>query len=191
MAAVGALAQLVRWSRHHESAHFSLAAVTLLACLDVMGFLAGFSIGPLLILVASPVVIFLTLYVRTHRRPVALLAFATLSLAGGMWTVGFSVAGRILTISLAMGALVAILQIGRTWSARRCGPFAGWGITLCACLGGSALLLGSTPGGLWSIVPFPAAGLGLGLALVSRRHRPALWLVALANLLLGWGFLSA
>lgn len=187
---LGALIQLVRTSHHRQSTYYSLAALTLLGCLDVMAFLGGFSIGPLLILVASPVAIALGLSVRTHRRPVGLLALATLLLAVGMWTAAFGVVRQILTLGLALGALVAVVQLTRTWRSHGSGSFGSWGITLCSCLGGLSLLLGSTPGGPWGSVPLLAAGLGLGLALAVRRFRLPLLLIALANLLLGLGFLT-
>jgi hypothetical protein len=50
-----------------------------------------------------------------------------------------------------------------------------------------SLLLGLTAGGLWGAVPILAAGLGLALALVSRRDRAALLFIAVASLLLGFG----
>jgi hypothetical protein len=187
---LGALVQLARNSRRRQSTSYSLTALTWLGCLDVMAFLGGFSIGPLLILIASPVAIVLALSVHTHRRPVGLLALATLLLASGMWTTAFGIVRQILTLGLALGALVAVLQLSRTWRSRGSGLFAGWGITLCSCLGGLSLLLGSTPGGPWSAVPLLAAGLGLGLALAARRFRTALVLIALANLLLGLSFLA-
>jgi hypothetical protein len=187
---LGALVQLARNSRRRQSTSYSLAALTLLGCLDGMAFLGGFSIGPLLILIASPVAIILALSVHTHRRPVGLLAVTTLLLAVGMWTAAFGVVRQILTLGLAMGALVGVLQLGHTWRSRGSGSFAGWGITLCSCLGGLSLLLGSTPGGPWSAVPLLTAGLGLGLALAVRRFRTSLVLIALANLLLGLGFLA-
>lgn len=190
LAAIGALFQLVRWSGRRRSESYSSAALTLLGCLDVMGFLGGFSIGPLLVLVASPAAVLLALSVHTHRRPVGLLALTLLLLAVGMWTNAFDVIQQILTLGLAMAVLVAVLQLGRTWRLRATGSFAGWGITLCACLGGLALLLGYPSGDLRINVPFVAAGLGLGLASLSRRRRVALLLVALADLLLGLGFSS-
>jgi hypothetical protein len=184
---LAALLQLVRWSRHRESDSYSLAALSLLGCLDVMSFLGGFSIGPFLILVAAALAIILALSVRTHRRPVGLLALTTILLAIGMWTEAFAVVRQILALGLGLGALVAVIQLARTWPSRGASEFGGWGITLCACLGGVSLLLGLTAGGLWGAVPILAAGLGLALALVSRRDRAALLFIAVASLLLGFG----
>jgi hypothetical protein len=188
--AIAALIELLRWSRRRQAVAYSLAALTFLGCLDVMGFLGGFSVGPLLLLIASALAIFLALSVHTHRHPVGLLALATLLLAVGMWTGAFAVVRQILSLGLGLGAWVAVLQLGRTWRSRGSGSFAGWGIALCSSLGGLSLLLGSTPGGVWGVVALATAGLAAGLALFSRRFRVALLLVALANLLLGLGFLS-
>jgi hypothetical protein len=191
LTALGALIQLLRRSRRRRSDSYSLAALTLLGCLDVMGFLSGFSIGPLVLVIAAVVAILLALSVRTYRRPVRLLALATLLLAFGMWTGAFAVIRQILTLGLALGTLVASLQLGRTWPAWRSLPFGDWALTLCACLGGLSLLVGATAGGIWAMVPLVAAGLGLGLAMLSPRRRVALLAIAAANLLLGLGFLSA
>jgi hypothetical protein len=190
LTSVAALIELMRSSRRPSSASYSLAAATLLGCLDVMGFLGGFSVGPFLMLIASALAIILALSVHTYRRPVGFLALATLLLAVGMWSGAFAVVGQILSLGLGLGALVAVFQLGRTWRSRRSGSFGGWGITLCSCLGGLSLLLGSTPGGVWSVIPLFAAGLALALALLSPRFRLALLLVALATLLLGLGFVS-
>jgi hypothetical protein len=152
-----------------------------------MAFLGGFSIGPVMILVASPLAIMLVLSVRTHRRPVGLLALTTILLAIGMWTGAFAVVRQILALGLGLGVVVAVLQLARTWPSHDAGAFGGWGITLCACLGGLSLLLGSTPGSPWSALALAAAGVGLALVLVSRRYRAALLLIALASLLLGLG----
>jgi hypothetical protein len=191
LTALGALFELLRWSRRRRSDSYSLAALTLLGCLDVMGFLGGFSIGPLLLVVASAVAILVFLSVHSYRRPVGLLALATLLLALAMWTGAFAVIRQVLTLGLALGALVALLQLSRIWRAWRSLPFGDWALTLCACLGGLSLLVGSTAGGSWAIVPLIAAGLGLGLAVASRRRRIALLVMAAANLLLGLGFLTA
>ncbi len=189
LVAITALIGLLRWSRHRQSAAYALAGLTLLSCVNVMSYLGGFSIGPLLILVSAPVAVVLALTVHTHRRPVRLLAVTTLLMALGMWTAAFDVVQQFLTLGLALGVLVSMLQLGRTWRVRGTGSFTGWGITLCACVGGLSLLVGSSSGGLWSVVPLVAAGLGVGLALLSSRHRVALLMVAAANLLMGAGFL--
>ena len=191
LVAIGALVQLVRSSRRRETASFPLAALTLLACLDAMAFLGGFSIGPLLVLVASVLAVVLAAMVRSYRVQVGLACLATLLLAAGMWTGTFANVRLTLGIGLVSAVVVAMVQLGRGLTERGVGAFGGWGLTLTACLGGLSLLLGSTPGSLWSRLPLPAAVLGLGLALVSKRYRPPLLLVALANVLLGLGFLSA
>ena len=191
LVAIGALVQLVRSSRRRETAAFPLAVLTLLACLDAMAFLGGFSIGPLLVLVASVLAVVFAAMVRSYRVQVGLVSLATLLLAAGMWTGTLATVRPILGIGLVSAAVVAMVQLGRRLTQRGVGAFGGWGVTLTGCLGGLSLLLGSTPGSLWSRLPMPAAVLGLGLALVSKRYRPPLLLVALANVLLGLGFLSA
>jgi len=191
LVSIGALVQLVRSSRHRETAAFPLAALTLLACLDAMAFLGGFSIGPLLVLVTSALAVVLAALVRSYRMQVGLVSLATLLLAAGMWTGIFATVRLILAISLVSAAVVAMVQLGRRLTQRGARAFGGWGVALTGCLSGLSLLLGSTPGSLWSRLPVPAAVLGLGLALVSKRYRLPLLLVALANVLLGLGFLSA
>lgn len=187
--ALGSLVVIARGATDRGSRAFGMAALALIGSLDAMSLLGGFSIGPVMMLVAIPLAVLLAWGAGSFRLPLGLLALATGLLAVGMlqggesqtiqWTLGFG---------LAAVALLSALRLARFWASRETGEFSGWCLALSAALGGMGLVFGipdPSGVGLW------AARLGAlaaaGLVFLARRFQLGLVGVAVLNGLLAIG----
>jgi hypothetical protein len=192
-AALGSLIVLARGATDRKSRAFGLAALGLIGSLDAMSLLGGFSIGPIMALVAVPLAVLLAWATGTFRMPLGLVALATGVLAVGLlwgdvyrtiqWTVGFG---------LAAVAVLSVMRLVRFWATREQGEFSGWCLALSAALGGVGLIFGvpdPTAVGLW------AARLGAlaaaGLVFFTPRFQLGLVAMALLDGLLALGLSGA
>lgn len=188
-AALGSLIVLARGATDRRGRAFGLAALGLVGSLDAMSLLGGFSIGPVMALVAVPLAVLLAWGAGSFRMPLSLMALTTALLALGLlrgdlyrtiqWTIGFG---------LAAVAGLSVLRLVRYWASRETGEFSGWCLALAAALGGVGLVFGipdPTGIGLW------AARLGAlaaaGLVFLAPRFQLGLVAVAVLDGLLAIG----
>jgi hypothetical protein len=186
--AAGALFVLVRGSTDRKGRTFGLAGMALVASLDAMSLLGGFSIGPVLALAAVILALLVAYAAGSFTTPLRLLALATLLVGAGLWLGVFPTIDVILGGAMGGVAVLALLRLARYWDTRLASEFGGWGLVLAASLGGLGLVFSIGPQaslGLWG------ARLGAlfaaGLTFFAGSYRLGLVGLAVLNGLLAVG----
>lgn len=189
LAALGSLIVLARGATDRQSPAFGLAALGLIGSLDAMSLLGGFSIGPVMALVAVPLAVLLAWGAGSFRMPLGLMAVATALLAVGALQGGLSGTLRWgLGFGLAAVAALSVMRLVRFWASRETGEFSGWCLALSAALGGVGLIFGiPDPGGIGLWAARAGAVAAAGLVFFARRFQLGLVAVALLDALLALG----
>jgi hypothetical protein len=150
--AAGTLYILVRGATDRQSRTFGMAGIALISSLNAMSLLGGFSIGPIMALVAIALAVLVAVTSGSFQIPLRLLAVVTTLVGAGLWLGVFSAVELILGIGLGAAAVVAILSLARYWDTRLGSEFGGWAVVLAAALGGLGLVSSLSPIGslgLW------------------------------------------
>ncbi len=151
--AAGALYLLVRGSTDRRGRTFGMAGIALVSSLNAISILGGFSIGPVVALVAIVLALLVAFAAGSFQTPLRLLALTTVLVGAGLWLGVFQMVSVILGIGLSAAAILALWRLARYWDTRLGPEFGGWGVVLVASLGGLGLVFGVAPIGslgLWS-----------------------------------------
>jgi hypothetical protein len=187
--ALASLYVLGRDATDRQSRAFGLAALSLIASLDVMSLLAGFSIGTVMAVVAIPLALLLAWGSGTFRMPLALMAVATVLMALALvWGNTFRTVQWTLGFGLGAVGVLALMRMVQFWDTRDSGEFGGWSLALAAALGGMGLIFSiNDPSGIGLWAARLGALAAATLTFFSPRYQLGLVAVALLNALLAIG----
>lgn len=147
LAVVVSAGRMIRYVPHRQEQAFGVAALTLVALLNVASWLTGFSVGWALSILNGILGLSLTM-LTTHYRPHILFATLTSLLLALFMRGHFLPARQILLVFLAIVTVGAGVRVVYNRQHRREPAFSFAGMAMVACLGGLALLT-SPPIATW------------------------------------------
>lgn len=169
-----AIGNVIRHGVHRKERAFGLAGLTLVAWLDLLSFLAGFSIGWILSIISIALGLFLAAVAAHYRRQILFAAFVGLLL--GLFMRGHYLPAReILEFLLAGATLRGLVLVLRNWNSRDDETFGAASLGALACSGGLALLVPPSAG---AYIAIATTGMGLILGMLSKYFRWQLFLLA-------------
>jgi hypothetical protein len=177
------LTEIIRYASHRNEPEFGVLAVALVAYLDAISFMSGFSIGWALSILNVALGLTLTALTTHYRRQILFVTLVGLLLALSLRGHFFWFAFPTLQTLLAMTVMGAALQVARGWWHQDKRTLSSAGIALVACLAGLTLLILPHSSPLATGLFFCTTAMSALLGILATQYRLSFFIVGTFSLL--------